>query len=77
MESWNRALVEACSRHANMRVYDWASEVQDEWYLPDEIHPNGPGAKERASRFAKALAIAFPKDRPPPPQCLIRTNVAR
>jgi peptidoglycan/LPS O-acetylase OafA/YrhL len=74
MEGWNRAVIEACSRHANMRVYDWASEVQDDWFLPDEVHPNAVGAKERAARFAKALAAAFPKDRMPPPQCVVRTD---
>lgn len=74
MEGWNRALVQACTRHANMRVYDWAAEVQDDWFLPDEVHPNAIGAKERAARFAKALAAAFPKDRVPPPQCVVRTE---
>jgi hypothetical protein len=74
MEGWNRAVIEACRRHANMRVYDWAAEVQDDWFLPDEVHPNAVGAKERAARFAKALAIAFPKDRIPPPQCVVRTD---
>ncbi|MGZ3454230.1 MAG: acyltransferase family protein [Polyangiales bacterium] len=73
MEAWNRALLQACTRHANMRVYDWASEVQDDWFLPDQIHPNALGSKERAFRLAKALATAFPKDRPPPPDCMIRT----
>ena len=73
MESWNRALVQACARHPNMRVFDWASEVQDGWYLADKIHPNDLGAKERAARLAGALAVAFPKDRPPAAECLVRS----
>jgi len=74
MQSWNRALLQACERHDNMRVYDWAAEVQDDWYLLDQIHPNDVGANERARRLAAALAIAFPKDRPKAPDCLIRTT---
>ncbi len=74
MERWNEAVIAACARYPNMRVYDWASEVQDEWYLPDGIHPNDPGAKARAAGFAHALAIAFPKDGPSPPGCLVRST---
>jgi peptidoglycan/LPS O-acetylase OafA/YrhL len=76
MKSWNGALVQACARYPNMRVFDWASEVQDDWYLADEIHPNDPGSKQRAARMAKALAVAFPKDRPSPPGCLVRSTPA-
>jgi peptidoglycan/LPS O-acetylase OafA/YrhL len=74
MESWNRTLVEACSRHPNMRVWDWASEVKDDWFTTDGIHFNVPGYKERAARFALALARAFPKDGPPPSGCLVRSS---
>ena len=62
MEGWNAALSKACARHPNMRVYDWASEVRDDWFASDGIHFNTRGYRERAARIAKALARAFPKD---------------
>jgi peptidoglycan/LPS O-acetylase OafA/YrhL len=74
LEGWNAALVKACTRHPAMRVYDWASEVRDDWYISDKIHPNDPGSKERAARIARALAIAFPKDGPAPKECLVRSS---
>ena len=75
MESWNLALLQACARHPNMRVFDWASEVQDDWYLDDKIHPNDLGSKERAARLAMALAVAFPKDAPSPAGCVVRSTL--
>jgi hypothetical protein len=74
IEHWNSMLVAACARHPNMRVFDYASEVKDDWYLPDKIHPNDLGAKERADRIAKALAVAFPKDGPSPDTCLVHST---
>jgi len=75
MDSWNTALVQACARYPNMRVYDWASEVRDDWYLPDKIHPNAPGSKQRAARIANALAVAFPKNGASPTECLVRSTL--
>jgi peptidoglycan/LPS O-acetylase OafA/YrhL len=60
MPPWNEALREACGRYDNLRVYDWASEVEDSWFEPDGIHQNGPGYAHRAERIAAALAKAFP-----------------
>lgn len=60
MPPWNDALMEACPEYPNMRVYDWASVVQDEWYDVDGIHQNPPGYVERAERIADALAAAYP-----------------
>jgi hypothetical protein len=74
MEAWNKALVQACARHPNMRVYDWAGEVQDAWFTPDGIHFNSTGYRERAARIAKAVALAFPKDGSPPSECLVHTT---
>jgi lysophospholipase L1-like esterase len=71
MQSWTQALTQACARHPNMRVYDWASEVEDEWFSKDGIHPGSTGYRERAARMTRALARAFPKDGPPPAQCLV------
>ena len=72
IQKWDDALMAACSTYPNMRVYDWAAEVQDKWYISDNIHFTTPGYQERARRTAEALAIAFPKDGTPPSGCLIR-----
>jgi lysophospholipase L1-like esterase len=74
MESWNKTLTEACARYKNMRVYDWANEVEDEWFKPDGLHPNSVGSKERAARIAQALARAFPKDGSSPSGCLVLSS---
>ena len=74
MASWNEALTEACTRHANMRVYDWATEVQNEWFTVDGIHFNAIGYRERAARIAKALTRAFPKDAAPPSECVVHAT---
>lgn len=60
MTAWNQVVVDACTRYPNMRVYDWASEVQDEWFLRDAVHFNSLGSRERSARIATALARAFP-----------------
>ena len=60
MPPWNEALLDACGRYDNMRVYDWASDVQDSWFDVDRIHQDGPGYVERARLIADALATAFP-----------------
>jgi lysophospholipase L1-like esterase len=74
MEHWNQAVIDACVRHPNMRVYDWASEVEDAWFGADGIHFTANGYKERAARLALALARAFPKDRESPSECLVRAS---
>ncbi len=74
MQSWTQALTDACTRHPKMRVYDWASEVHDEWFSSDGIHPNSNGYRERAARIAAALARAFPKDGASPAACLVGSN---
>jgi hypothetical protein len=72
MQQWDDALVQACQRYPNMRVYDWAAEVQDSWYAADKTHFTTPGYQQRARRTAEALALAFPKGGTPPANCLIR-----
>ena len=74
MQAWNQALIASCAKHPNMRVYDWASEVKDSWFVVDGIHPNPTGYRERAARIATALAHAFPKDSPPSTTCVVRGN---
>jgi peptidoglycan/LPS O-acetylase OafA/YrhL len=57
---WDEALLQACPRYPNMRVYDWASVAQDSWFISDGIHYTSAGYAARASLIAQALAAAFP-----------------
>lgn len=61
MEKWDEELVTACASYPNMRVYDWASDVKDEWFIEDGIHFTSPGYAARAQLIANALAHAFPE----------------
>ncbi len=74
MRKWNDALVAACTRYPNMRVYDWRSEVQSSWFIYDDIHYSTAGYAQRARRIANALAVAFPADGPSPSGCLVRSH---
>jgi peptidoglycan/LPS O-acetylase OafA/YrhL len=60
MKLWNKALVQACSRYSNMRIFDWAADVHNGWFIPDGIHYTSPGYAARAHLIASALADAFP-----------------
>ena len=60
MEKWDEELVLACASFPNMRVYDWASDVKDAWFIEDGIHFTSPGYAARAQLIAQALAHAFP-----------------
>jgi peptidoglycan/LPS O-acetylase OafA/YrhL len=61
MEKWDEELAAACASYPNMRVYDWASEVKDDWFIEDGIHFTSPGYAARAQLIALALAHAFPE----------------
>ena len=66
MRAWNAALLRACDRYPNLRVFDWAAAVRDEWFIEDGIHYTSDGYAARAHRIAIALAEAFPAgDRSP------------
>jgi peptidoglycan/LPS O-acetylase OafA/YrhL len=71
MAKWNDALRDACETYPNLRVYDWASEVHDGWYIPDGIHFTTPGYVERAQRTARTLAVAYPSDGEPSEDCFV------
>lgn len=71
MAKWNAALRDACDTYPNLRVYDWASQVHDRWYIPDGIHFTTPGYAERSKRTARALAVAFPSDGSPSDDCFV------
>jgi peptidoglycan/LPS O-acetylase OafA/YrhL len=60
MKKWDEELLVACRRYPNMRVYDWASDVKDAWFIEDGIHFTSPGYAARAELIAHALAHAFP-----------------
>lgn len=72
MREWNEALLEACPKYPNMRIYDWASAVKDAWFIEDGIHFNSPGYAARSRLIADALAHAFPAVGGPSPDCVVR-----
>jgi peptidoglycan/LPS O-acetylase OafA/YrhL len=76
MQKMNEALLAACDRYPNMRVYDWRSEAPDEWFLDDDIHFTQEGFEERGQRLATALTRAFPADGPPSDSCVVRGDPA-
>jgi hypothetical protein len=63
MKDWDEALLKACDRYPYMRIYDWASEVKDQWFIPDGIHFTSQGYAARGRMIADALLNAFPNDR--------------
>jgi hypothetical protein len=60
MEAWNETLERQCARYPNMRIYDWASDVKDDWFIEDGIHFTTPGYAARARLIADAVLDAFP-----------------
>ncbi len=60
MQRWDKALVQACAAHPNMRVFNWAALAKPSWFTSDGIHYNSPGSAPRAAAIADALAVAFP-----------------
>ncbi|HEY1854578.1 MAG TPA: acyltransferase family protein [Solirubrobacterales bacterium] len=60
MEKWDEELDTACLTYPNMRVYNWAADVKDAWFIEDGIHFTSPGYAARAQLIAQALAHAFP-----------------
>ena len=60
MASWNEAVATAAAKHPSLKVYDWASVVQDAWFQQDHIHYTSEGYAHRASMIAGALAAAYP-----------------
>jgi peptidoglycan/LPS O-acetylase OafA/YrhL len=64
MRDWDEALLKACDRYPYMRIYDWASEVKDQWFIPDGIHFTSQGYAARGRMIADALLNAFPNDHP-------------
>jgi peptidoglycan/LPS O-acetylase OafA/YrhL len=61
MLRWNSALLRACARYPNMRIFDWAAVVKNSWFISDGIHYTSAGYAARAEMIADALARAFPQ----------------
>jgi len=60
MRLWNSALEDACSLYPNMRIFDWASRTEDDWFISDGTHYTSEGYRHRARLTANGLAHAFP-----------------
>ncbi len=60
MKAWDQALLRACNSYPNMRIYDWASDVKDSWFIDDGIHFTSIGYAARSKLIAGALLQAFP-----------------
>jgi peptidoglycan/LPS O-acetylase OafA/YrhL len=74
MKQWDAALVQACSKYSNMRVFDWASVVQRAWFGDDQIHYTSAGYAQRARLIANSLVSAFPgpAGTPPSSSCIVK-----
>jgi hypothetical protein len=73
MADWDNALVQACPKYPNMRVFDWASVVNDSWFISDGIHFTTPGYAARSKMIADALAKSFPGGgAAPSSSCVVR-----
>jgi lysophospholipase L1-like esterase len=73
MQLWNQALLDACAKYPNMRIFDWASVVQNAWFQSDQIHFTSVGYAERAQLLANSLVHAFPgpAGTPAAPSCVV------
>ncbi|HEX3734452.1 MAG TPA: acyltransferase family protein [Solirubrobacterales bacterium] len=60
MKKWDKTLLAECARYPNMRIYNWAKDVKDEWFIEDGIHFTSPGYAARSELIAHALAHGFP-----------------
>jgi peptidoglycan/LPS O-acetylase OafA/YrhL len=60
MKLWNAALQRACAKYPQMRVYNWAADAKDAWFIPDGIHFTSKGYAVRGALIARALLKAFP-----------------
>jgi peptidoglycan/LPS O-acetylase OafA/YrhL len=77
MRLWNQALMQACPRYPNMKVFNWAAFARPAWFISDGIHFTSAGYAVRSHLIASALAQAFPKTAPPkPPRRLVGSTGA-
>jgi lysophospholipase L1-like esterase len=64
MRKWDAALLQACTRYPNLRVFNWAAVAKRGWFIADGIHYTSDGYAARARLIARALAQAFPQAGP-------------
>lgn len=64
MKEWDEALRTACDGYPNMRIYNWAADVKDRWFVEDGIHFTSEGYAARGRLIADALLEAFPNTEP-------------
>lgn len=60
MQAFNAALADAAGANPSVHVFDWASVVGDDWFVPDGVHYTDGGRAWRAALTARELALAFP-----------------
>ncbi|ORM37840.1 SGNH/GDSL hydrolase family protein [Williamsia sp. 1135] len=70
MVAYNGALMEACTRYPNLRIYDAAADLPDTAFV-DGIHHTGAGSEVFAGGIAGALASAYPAASDPAPGCMV------
>ena len=63
MEEWDEELLAACDAYPNMRIYDWASDVKDDWFIEDGIHFTSPGYAARAQADRQCPCPRLPRGR--------------
>ena len=63
MQQWDNALLAACPKYPNMRVFNWAHLANPDWFTTDGIHYTSTGSAIRAAAIADALATGFPAGR--------------
>jgi peptidoglycan/LPS O-acetylase OafA/YrhL/lysophospholipase L1-like esterase len=61
MQKWDQALLTACPKYSNMRVFDWAALAKPWMFINDGIHYTSAGYAVRARDIADGLAEAFPQ----------------
>ena len=64
MQKWDTALMQACARYPNMRVFDWSALAKPSWFINDGIHYTSAGYEKRALYIADGLAMSFPAGGP-------------
>jgi hypothetical protein len=70
MLRWDNALMQACSRYPNMRVFNWSALAKPSWFINDGIHYTSAGYEKRSLFIADGLAMAFPASGGSP-SCLV------
>jgi peptidoglycan/LPS O-acetylase OafA/YrhL len=60
MLKWDTALMQACPRYPNMRVFNWSALAKPGWFINDGIHYTSAGYEKRSLFIADGLAMAFP-----------------